>query len=413
MRYAPHRPLPEAAYIPGRDPRPATTDEPAAPARLPHEFMLSDHYLWGIDLYNGGFAWEAHESWEAQWQQTETGPHKQLLQGLIQCAAAAVKVEQHNAAGLRSVSERALAHLDAAESPSMGLDVDSFAERFGQWVAGEPDDLSAMPRIELRLRSRDLPGTLTDGYVSAAPVHLDRDRYRVRRTPSRPDFYFGQALIPDEAPALDQVEVCFSRFRHELAGVEYQRQLVTWETMSPDAWPGAAELGGSTSYEQTHVMRADTWPAQPPRPEGIDIRSLASDTDWEAAIALSLELETEIPLAAFEPFVRWRYGKYRTAVEPRGAGAFWGAFDGEKLAGSLGLVTSPSWLRFCDVRTAGAYRRRGICASLVSWALREGLAAHPGAVAIIGVVPDSIASRIYARAGFRVIGSQHTLSRAA
>lgn len=374
---------------------------------------MCDDYLFGIDLYNAGFVWEAHESWERIWRVAERGPASELLQGLIQCAAAAVKVAQNNAAGLRAVSERALGHLRAADSPLMGLDVAAFASRFASWAAGSPQTVESRPCIELRLRSRDLPGAVTDGYVSPGPpIHVDRDSYRVRKTPSRPDFFFGQVMILDDPPAVDTIDDWFARFRRELSDVAFRRQYVQWETTSAAAWPHAADLGKHTGYEHTHIIRADTWPQQPALPDAIEIRKFESDADWSAAVALSVALETELPRTTYEPFATWMYEQYRAAVRGVGRGAFWGAFDGHRLAGSLGLLCGPGWMRFQDVRTAVADRGRGICTSLISWALHEGFAGHPQAVAIIGVNPDTTAARVYARAGFRVVGSQHTLSRA-
>ena len=38
---------------------------------LPHftaeEWRDCEHYLYGVDLFNQGYWWEAHEAWEAVW----------------------------------------------------------------------------------------------------------------------------------------------------------------------------------------------------------------------------------------------------------------------------------------------------------------------------------------------------------
>lgn len=76
MRLVPELPLPPAPHRPGA-PRP-TLAIPADPARA---------FRWGVDLLNHGFAWEAHEVWEARWREA-AGDERRLLQGLIQLAAA-------------------------------------------------------------------------------------------------------------------------------------------------------------------------------------------------------------------------------------------------------------------------------------------------------------------------------------
>lgn len=92
------RPLPATAYLPGVSPR---GDRPAVPPdrSVPDRSMIdaaslatSDELRYGVDLFNHGFPWEAHEVWEPLWFATpREHPERALLQGLIHAAAAAVK----------------------------------------------------------------------------------------------------------------------------------------------------------------------------------------------------------------------------------------------------------------------------------------------------------------------------------
>jgi len=63
------------------------------PLYPPQAFLLNDlspehqgRFLEGVDLFNQGSFWEAHEAWEDVWKEKED-PQKKLLQGLIQVAA--------------------------------------------------------------------------------------------------------------------------------------------------------------------------------------------------------------------------------------------------------------------------------------------------------------------------------------
>lgn len=52
----------------------------------------------GVDLFNHGYFWEAHEAWEEPWQvERRDSAHRLYLQGLIRLAAAALKyrIQQH------------------------------------------------------------------------------------------------------------------------------------------------------------------------------------------------------------------------------------------------------------------------------------------------------------------------------
>ncbi len=66
------RELPAYAYVPGESPHPtrdrdghsfgSEPDTPEPPD--PEDWRSCPDYLYGIDLFNHGFYWEAHEAWE-------------------------------------------------------------------------------------------------------------------------------------------------------------------------------------------------------------------------------------------------------------------------------------------------------------------------------------------------------------
>ena len=65
--------------------------------------------LWGIDLFNHGFYWEAHESWEQLWLAFgRQGALADLVKGLIKLAAACVKAREGRSGGVASHSARAI-----------------------------------------------------------------------------------------------------------------------------------------------------------------------------------------------------------------------------------------------------------------------------------------------------------------
>ncbi|MDP6539830.1 MAG: DUF309 domain-containing protein [Planctomycetota bacterium] len=166
-RYAPELPLPPYAYLPGRDPHPTQDPEGHSFARGHEEtpayieaarWRENPDYLFGVDLYNRGFLWEAHEAWEGIWHAARHDARQAgFLQGLIQCAAAALKLSMDQPRGLARLAEMGTAKLDEAaprpDSRYMGLAVDrfvagfrGFAERARESEAAEADD---RPKIVL------------------------------------------------------------------------------------------------------------------------------------------------------------------------------------------------------------------------------------------------------------------------
>lgn len=116
IRLAPELPFPAYSYVPGGFPHPTSDPrghsyqkhpEPAEDLRS-FPWQQSRAYLYGIDLFNFGYYWEAHEAWEAHWHAAHrVGSTADLLKGLIKLAAAAVKVREGNRVGVRRHLQRA------------------------------------------------------------------------------------------------------------------------------------------------------------------------------------------------------------------------------------------------------------------------------------------------------------------
>ncbi len=96
-RYIPaHHPHPEI------DPKGHSYAHKAPPLRFtpPNQWMQNETYLYGIDLFNHGYWWEAHEAWERVWLTTpKLDLHGQFLQALIQYSAAFLKLYSGNKKG--------------------------------------------------------------------------------------------------------------------------------------------------------------------------------------------------------------------------------------------------------------------------------------------------------------------------
>jgi hypothetical protein len=138
-RFLPDEPFPVYAYTPGsgdphpvRDPRGHSygVDRPAPPAPDPRRWRESRDYLRGVDLFNAGYYWEAHEMWEGLWNACgREGDTALLLRALIALAASALKQRAGSEAGARTHAERAARMLRRLPGHAMGLDPAALAHR--------------------------------------------------------------------------------------------------------------------------------------------------------------------------------------------------------------------------------------------------------------------------------------------
>jgi len=86
----------------------------------------------GAELFDAGRHLEAHETWEEAWRMQPRGTaSSKLLQGLAQCAAAALKHERGEMRGARSLAQKGAALVieaaGDAQSDACGLALLEFA----------------------------------------------------------------------------------------------------------------------------------------------------------------------------------------------------------------------------------------------------------------------------------------------
>ena len=147
-RILPARQLPPYSYVTGKFPHPlrdlaghsyGVEPSPISKSQL-IDWRNCEHYLWGIDLFNAGYYWEAHETWEAVWHATgKTGTTADFCKALIKLAAAGVKAREGRINGVKRHAQRAKQLLESvalqfgdSEPSFMGLSLQrlvSYAER--------------------------------------------------------------------------------------------------------------------------------------------------------------------------------------------------------------------------------------------------------------------------------------------
>jgi predicted metal-dependent hydrolase len=129
--------LPAYAYLPGqyphptRDPRGHSFDRKREKCICPDpdQWHSCRQYLVGIDLFNHGYYWEAHEAWEDIWRECRgMEPAQSFFQALIRLAAAGLKIRQgkprggqRHAQGATELFKQAASNLEALDTRYMGF----------------------------------------------------------------------------------------------------------------------------------------------------------------------------------------------------------------------------------------------------------------------------------------------------
>lgn len=169
-RLVPEAGLPAYSYVTGRFPHPIRDPTGHSFGREIHAqpvdpacWTNSREYLLGCDLFNHGYYWEAHETWEAVWNACgRRGLVADFCKGLIKLAAAGVKVREGRPEGVARHGSRAGAlfrHVQAATGGErfLGLNLNTligFADRLTRRPALPADDDAA---VEIVFATRLLP----------------------------------------------------------------------------------------------------------------------------------------------------------------------------------------------------------------------------------------------------------------
>jgi len=224
----------------------------------------------------------------------------------------------------------------------------------------------------------------------------DRGTHLLVRTPDNPGFWWGNFLLLPTPPASDaEVEQWLITFERELPEARHRTFGIdgTAGTVA-DLAPFAA-LGMET--ESLSVMTADDV-HEPPRPNTeATYRRLESDGDWAQQVEVSRAGED---IGYDLPFVTAKARAERRLVE-QGYGAWWGAFEGDRLLASMGLFRASDGLaRFQNVKTHPDARNRGLAGTLVHRVSRYGFEELGARTLVMVADPEYLAIRVYRSVGF-------------
>lgn len=225
----------------------------------------------------------------------------------------------------------------------------------------------------------------------------DRGDHVVVRTPGNPTYWwdnyllFGTAFGPgDVARRIAVFEAEFPAAEHVALGID-----------TTDGVPGADDELTAAGFEiERNTVMSATEVLSPARPNtDATIRQLRSDDDWDQVLALGLVVN-QLDVPGHADFAA-RRSEANRRLTLDGHGAWFGAFGGDRLRSSLGLVSDGSGVaRFQDVQTHPDARNRGLAGTLVHHASTYGFDELGSGTLVMVADPGYLAIRIYRALGF-------------
>ncbi len=135
---------------------PASADMPdrLAPDLVPDQLA----FRYGIDLFNAGFYWEAHETWEPVWMALPPNSRERIAcQALIQAANACLKLRFGRAKAFGRLAKEVMRHVSDATVGAgrvAGMDMEAWSKAFQCFA----DDVAAGREIEYGFSPANVPG---------------------------------------------------------------------------------------------------------------------------------------------------------------------------------------------------------------------------------------------------------------
>ena len=242
-------------------------------------------------------------------------------------------------------------------------------------------------------------GFKTDLMLAAFDGEVSRgDGYIAARTPSCPQFWWGNFVLFSEPPRPGEVgrwEAIFDQEVGRVPGVAHRN--LAWDVI--DGSQGDSKSFVEKGYTLTEDFFLET--ATPTESahcrDDLQVRPLNSDVDWRDALAIEQQSFDDSP--SFQQFLSQQMSRNR-AVVARGVGLWFGTFSGGEMVATMGLFVQDGLGRCQGVATAPGHRRQGCCSTMVHAVCSYGFA-HMGLERIvIMTTPGSAAARVYESVGF-------------
>lgn len=248
---------------------------------------------------------------------------------------------------------------------------------------------------------------------------IERDTYRVIRTPANPGFWWGNFLLFDTPPHEGDAAHWLAAFDDEIARRQPESRHLAFgiDSAAPFALPADFAAAGLSLFsgavltlrrDQLRLPRAPLDTAQ----FRFDRLALPAQATQAVELHVASDDGEHRPIADYREFrVRQmtRYG----AMERAGLGHWFGIFTrGGDLVADCGLFRDGTLGRFQHVSTHPAWRRRGLCSSLIHAVCRHGFEAMQLDTLVIVADPHDVAIGLYESIGFERGVSTWQLERA-
>lgn len=237
----------------------------------------------------------------------------------------------------------------------------------------------------------------------------DRGTHLVIRTPANPTYFWGNFLLLKQRPFPGGEREVIGAFHTEFPEAEHVSIGIDGTEDQTAELQGFVDAG--MEVDSGTVLTTGALVEPRPVADGVVVRALESDEDWEQRARLSQQLYPQTGDETFMTFARGKNAQ-ELALVANGVGQRFGAFIDDALVSTAGIfVTHAGQARYQSVETHPHHRRQGLAAAVVYAAGQHALAAYKLETLVIAADHDGDAIRIYRSLGFADVERHCTLER--
>ncbi len=212
-------------------------------------------------------------------------------------------------------------------------------------------------------------------------------------SPHNPTYFWGNCLIMKEAPQDNDYQAWVDIYNAEFKDHHLFKTIAWDDAFVPDL---SEFMKADFEFIHDHVLVLSRQKDIGAVNDDLQIRYLDSDADWN-----QFHEVRDIGAQFTVDFVTRQAKAFRHLVD-KGVARRYGAFDGTKLMGDIGIFFDDQHVRFHNVATRKDCRRQGVCKSIMKRVLDDlgrDFAQHR---VVIVADPGSVAEKIYRNFGFEV-----------
>lgn len=237
-------------------------------------------------------------------------------------------------------------------------------------------------------------------FISKPEGHL------VVRTPSRPNFFWGNYICFPHPPTENDFENWMSHYKTEFNVNEQGYITMTWDSSEPGKLDAFTDFG--FTIEEQLVLKLGQLKVPEKFNQNMEVRLIQTESDWSQL--KETQWITNWPLIQSQhDFLANKIATYRR-LQDRGFGQRIGAFENDVLVADLGIYWLDGIGRFNNICTHADHYNKGICRTLVYEASKWALSQPQMNQLIIEATQNEYAFKIYQKCGYEIIGKDFNLT---